>query len=252
MSSKFTLATVALTVTLLSGCASQQETSGAPTLKHNDPLESFNRAMWTVNYDYLDPYLLRPAAIGYVTYVPYPVRKGLSNFLANLNEPSNALNNLLMGKGAVAIDHFNRFWINSTFGLFGLIDIASYAGLTKYDNKTFSDAIGHYGVPNGPYVMLPAVGPKTVRNSGELVDRLYLPLSYLNIWMGLGKWALEGLDSRATLVSQEALLKNSPDPYALVKEGYLQQEDFRADIKTDTQHDKKTEDYLDKYMDENF
>jgi phospholipid-binding lipoprotein MlaA len=143
---------------VVAGCSSAPDEK-AGNSKVNDPLEGFNRTMWSLNMDYLDPYVIRPAAIAYVNYVPVPLRKGLSNVFSNLDEPANMINNLLMGNGRKAADHFNRFWINTTFGLFGIIDIASAAGIEKRDDKSFGDAIGHYGVGNGPYVMIPAVGP---------------------------------------------------------------------------------------------
>ncbi len=119
-----------------------------------DPFEGFNRAMFTFNYDYLDPYLVRPVSLAYVNYTPVPIRSGVSNFLANLDEPFSAVNNVVMGNGSKALDHFNRFWINSTLGLLGFIDIASAAGIDKHDKKEFGDAIGHYGVGTGPYFMV--------------------------------------------------------------------------------------------------
>lgn len=74
-----------------------------------DPLEGFNRTMWEINYEYLDPYLVRPVSIAYVEYTPVPIRSGIANFLSNLDEPSSMVNNLLMGNGSKAVDHFNRF-----------------------------------------------------------------------------------------------------------------------------------------------
>lgn len=244
-------------VLVLSGCAGTPQESDdaeynveAESAHVNDPFEGFNRTMWTINYDYLDPYIVRPVSLAYVGYVPSPLRKGIANFLGNLDEPSSMINNLLMGNGEKAVDHFNRFWINSTFGLLGLIDIASAAGITDHNEKTFGDAVGHYGVGNGPYVMVPGYGPWTVRETGDVVDGMYVPLSYLNIWAGLGKWALEGLESRAAVVSQEAMLHNSPDPYALVREAYIQHQDFKAEIEVEDQYDAEEEAYLDEYLDE--
>ena len=215
----------------------------------NDPFEGFNRTMWDINYEYLDPYLVRPVSLAYVNYTPVPVRTGISNFLANLDEPASMVNNLIMGNGEKALDHFNRFWINTTFGLVGLIDIASEAGITKYDDKSFSDAIGHYGVGNGPYFMIPGYGPVTTREVTEQVDGLYLPLSLLNFWAGLGKWALEGMESRAQLVSQEALLEDSPDPYALTRDIYIQRRDFKAEIEPE-EVDLEEEDLIDGYLED--
>lgn len=218
----------------------------------SDPFESFNRAMWDINYDYLDPYLVRPVSVAYVEYVPHPIRLGIINVLANLDEPSSMVNNLVMGNGEQAVNHFNRFWINTTFGLVGLIDIASEAGIPKNDDKAFSDALGHYGVGNGPYLMLPGYGPYTVREVTDTVDGMYVPLSYLNVWAGLGKWALEGMEKRVQLIPQEGQLKTSPDPYALSREVFLQRQDFKAEINTTTEIDEDEEAYLDEYLDEEF
>lgn len=236
---------------ILVGCSSAPDDAAGADPDVNDPLEGFNRAMWTVNYDYLDPYVVRPVSLAYVDYVPSPVRTGLSNFLSNLDEPASMINNLLMGNGKKALDHFNRFWLNSTFGLLGLIDIASEAGISKHEEKAFSDAVGHYGVGNGPYVMAPGYGPLTVRETTDLVDSTYVPLSYLNIWASIGKWAIEGMESRAELVSQEAMLENSPDPYALTREVYLQRRDFKAEIEQ-PEYNQEEEEYLDDYLDEGF
>ncbi|CAM3589784.1 VacJ family lipoprotein [Vibrio sp. Of14-4] len=239
-------------VMFLMGCASAPQDSAHGESEVNDPIEGFNRSMWAVNYDYLDPYFVRPVSLAYVNYVPDPVRQGIANFLSNLDEPASVINNLVMGNGHKAIDHFNRFWINSTFGLLGLIDVASAAGITHHNNKSFGDAVGHYGVGNGPYVMVPGYGPWTVRESADLVDSTYVPLSLLNIWAGLGKWALEGMETRAALVSQEAMLENSPDPYALTRDAYLQNQDFNAEIEKPEQFDAEEEAYLDDYLDEDF
>lgn len=241
----------------LSGCASapkdqEGQADGTSTETDHydgDPFESFNRSMWTLNYEYLDPYLVRPVSLAYVEYTPSPVRVGVANFLSNLDEPSSMVNNIIMGNGQRAVEHFNRFWINSTFGLLGLIDIATAAGITKHDDKAFSDAIGHYGVGNGPFLMLPGYGPYTVREVTDTVDGMYVPLVYLNFWAGLGKWALEGMEKRALLVNQEAQLNSSPDPYALTRGVYLQRQAFKAEINKDGV-DEEEEALLDQYLEE--
>ncbi|MGD8233603.1 MlaA family lipoprotein [Vibrio sp. TRT 1302] len=238
-------------VLALSGCASAppDDEQGLNQQQVYDPIEGFNRSMWTINYDYLDPYFVRPVSLAYVNYVPTPIRSGIRNFLGNLDEPSSMINNLLMGNGSKALDHFNRFWINTTFGLAGLIDIASEAGITDHNEKAFSDAVGHYGVGNGPYVMVPGYGPWTVREATDVVDGMYVPLSFLNIWAGLGKWALEGMETRAVLVNQEVLLDNSPDPYALTRDAYIQRQNFKAEVVTDD-YDEDQEAFLDEYLEE--
>ncbi|MCE0494582.1 MlaA family lipoprotein [Vibrio salinus] len=216
--------------------------------KINDPLESLNRKTWSLNYDVLDPYIIKPVSLAYVGYVPHPIRLAISNVFSNLDEPASFVNNLLMGNFKVAVNHFNRFWINSTFGLFGLLDIASAAGIEKEGQTAFGDALGHYGVGNGPYMMLPGAGPYTPREATDLVDYTYAPLSYLNIWASIGKFVFEGMETRAALANQEAMLKNSPDPYSLVRGIYYQRQDFKADIQDD-KFDEKQEEMLDDYLD---
>ncbi|CAH0540751.1 MlaA family lipoprotein [Vibrio marisflavi] len=250
-----------LFVFTLSGCASgpdeksedstnQQAASGSHV---SDPLEGFNREMWDINYNYLDPYIVRPVSLAYVHHVPSPIRTGISNFLSNLDEPSSMINSLLMGNGKQALAHFNRFWINSTIGLLGLIDIAGEAGITNYGDRSFGDVVGHYGVGNGPYVMVPGYGPWTVRESADYADDLYAPLSLLNIWAAVGKWALQGMESRAALVSQEPMINNSPDPYALTRDMYIQHQNFKAEVTPPQTKDTSDDDALiDEYMDSGF
>ncbi|GEM74366.1 MlaA family lipoprotein [Vibrio sagamiensis] len=257
MQRKFTSFLLLFLVVGLVGCSSapQQVTDAEGnviTSNVYDPFEDFNRTMWDLNYNYLDPYFVRPIALTYVDYTPVPIRAGIANFLSNLDEPSSIVNNLLMGNGERAVDHFNRFWINSTFGLLGLIDIATAAGITKNDNKAFGDAVGHYGVGNGPYLMLPGYGPYTLRKTTDTVDGMYVPLSYLNIWTGLGKWVFEGLEKRALVVPQEAQLRSSPDPYILTRDAYLQRQDFKAEIESLDEEDAEEEAYLDEYLEEEF
>ena len=242
----FRLMAIFVSGVILAGCSSKpaEEKTGV-----YDPLEGVNRKMWALNYDYLDPYIVKPAAVAYVTYVPTPVRHGMSNFFSNLSEPASVVNNLIMGNGRKAADHVNRFWLNSTFGLFGIMDIASSAGITEHGDKGFDDALGHYGVGNGAYVMLPGAGPYTVRNAAGLVDSAYFPLSYLNIWASAGKFVVQGLEGRASLLGQESMLENSPDPYVLTREVYLQRQDYKAEIQAE-EYDAAEEEMLDDYLDE--
>ncbi|KLV06037.1 ABC transporter [Photobacterium aquae] len=216
-----------------------------------DPFENFNRVMWSINYDYLDPYIARPVSIAYMDYVPSFVRTGIKNFLANLDEPASMINSAVMLEGEQAVAHFNRFWINSTFGVAGLIDIASAADIRKPNDREFGDTMGRYGVPNGPYFMVPMYGPITLREgAGDMVDDLYFPLDLLTFWQSLGKWAFEGMESRAALVPQEALLKDSPDPYIFTRDAYIQNKNFSATGGVVSEDTVEEDTYLDDYLDE--
>lgn len=208
--------------------------------------------MWDFNYEVLDPYLVRPVSLGYVNYTPSFMRTGISNFLSHLDEPSSALNNLLMGNGQLAFNHFNRFWINTTFGVLGLYDAASQGGIAKMDSRAFSDVVGHYGVGSGWYFMFPGYGPWTLREVGDFADDLYPPLSFLNIWASFGKWVFEGMESRAALVPQEEILENSPDSYSLTRDAYLQRRDYKAMVTDNETVDEEEEDFLDDYLEDEF
>ncbi|CAM2795280.1 VacJ family lipoprotein [Vibrio rarus] len=243
-----------LLVTLMAGCAShpqQQSASSAPSTA-NDPFASFNRVMWDFNSEILDPYLVRPVSLTYTGYTPRFIRTGISNFLANLDEPASVINNALMGNGSLALVHLNRFWINTTFGVAGLYDAAAQGGIAKQDDRAFSDVLGKWGVGNGWYFMFPAYGPWTLREAGDFADDLYPPLSYLNVWASLGKWFFEGMETRSALVAQESAIKNSPDPYVLTRDVFLQRRDYKAQITDNEAVDEEQEDYLDDYLDDDF
>ena len=228
----------------------EQEESGSHSDVY-DPLEGFNRAMWDLNYNYLDPYIARPVSLAYVDYVPSPLRTGLSNFFANLDEPASMVNSLIMQNPKDAVTHFNRFWINTVFGLAGVIDIATAADITTPGDRAFGDSLGYYGVGNGPYFMVPFYGPVTLREGvGDTADGLYLPLSLLTFWQSLGKWALEGMEDRAALVSQEALLEASPDPYVFTRDAYIQHKNFKASGGEVSEEEPVDEEYLDDFLDE--
>ncbi|AHF76356.1 Putative surface lipoprotein [Sodalis praecaptivus] len=224
----FRLSGVAFASVLLLGCATHQNQDDQG---RSDPLEGFNRSMFNFNYNVLDPYVVRPAAVAWRDYVPKPARNGLSNFFTNLEEPATMVNYFVEGKPYKAMVHFNRFFLNTLLGMGGLIDVASMANpkLAKEEPRRFGSTLGHYGVGYGPYVQLPGYGSFTPREDvGGLVDDLYPLLSYLTWWMSAGKWALEGLETRAQLLDSDGLLRNSQDPYAMVRAAYFQRHDFLA------------------------
>ncbi|TCP97245.1 phospholipid-binding lipoprotein MlaA [Cricetibacter osteomyelitidis] len=220
--------TALLTAGVLTGCATTDPETGV----RNDPLEGFNRSMWNFNYNYLDPYLLKPVAKGWKNYVPSPVTAGLVNVANNLDEPVSFVNRLIEGEGKKAMVHFNRFWINSVFGLGGLIDWASYDDRLKIDGeRTFGDTLASYGVEQGAYIMLPAYGATTpTQLTGSVVDMAYTYPFW--DWVGgpwsLVKYGVQAVDSRAKAMDKEALLEQAQDPYITFREAYFQNLDFRA------------------------
>ncbi len=219
---KTKLITAALVLSLaLSGCSTIDEQTG----ERKDPLEGFNRTMWDFNYKVVDPYVLKPVAKGWRDYVPTPVSKGLVNVANNLDEPVSFVNRLLEGEGKKAIVHFNRFWINSVFGLGGLIDWASYSDPLKIEsNRTLGDMLGSYGVEPGFYVMLPAYGPTTPRQAvGSAFDLGWI----IGPW-SLVKTVVQAVDGRAKAIDKEALLDQAQDPYVTFREAYYQNLEYRA------------------------
>lgn len=156
--------------------------------------------MWIINYDYLDFYVVCLVFLFYVGYVFKFVCSGIVNFFFNLDEFVSMVNNLLMGNGIKVVDYFNCFWINISFGLFGLIDIVFEVGIKKYDDKVFSDVVGYYGVGNGFYLMVLGYGFYMVCEVIDVVDGMYFLFVYFNIWVGVGKWVFEGMEMCVVLV----------------------------------------------------
>ncbi|GAB2925280.1 MlaA family lipoprotein [Rheinheimera gaetbuli] len=214
---------------LLSGCASKPAPEPA-TVRYvdtRDPLETLNRPLWDFNYDILDKYLLRPATVGYMTVVPKPARKGLVNAVNNLGEPASFINASLQAKPSSAAMSAGRFLVNSTLGIFGLFDVASKIGLAERQ-EDFNQTMAVWGLGHGAYLMLPALGPSTVRGTaGGVVDSLYFPLGLLTTPLTLTRAAISALDAREQLMSLEQMLDESLDPYAFIKESYFQRELFK-------------------------
>ena len=146
---------------VLSGCASTNP---------KDPFEKFNRTMFTFN-DTVDRVALKPAATVYKNYTPTFFQTGVNNFFGNLSDLWSSVNNLAQGKGQDGANDFARFAINSTFGLGGVLDLASSRGLKKH-NEDLGQTLGYWGIPSGPYLMLPLLGPSTVRDTAALPGRL--------------------------------------------------------------------------------
>ncbi|MBE0367450.1 VacJ family lipoprotein [Pseudoalteromonas sp. MMG013] len=209
-----------IALTILSGCTSVPEEKK----DERDPLQSINRPIYDFNMDVLDTYILRPAAQGYLAVTPTPVRAGLVNFTTNIAAPIDAVNAGLQGKPGDMGVNVARFLINSTVGVLGIFDVASNFGL-EHKDEDFGQTLGVWGVGDGAYVMLPAMGPSTVRNVvGDVVDKVVLPEIALTTPQTLLIFALRAVEARASLMAQESLLKESLDPYVFMKDIYFQRQ----------------------------
>lgn len=224
--SRLRMGLAALMVLALSGCATVPSEDRHP----DDPWESYNRVVFEINDDF-DQSLLRPAAVQY-RRLPQPVQTGVGNFFSNLNDFTVLFNNLLQGNLENAASDTGRIMFNTTFGLLGLIDVASPMGFEK-NNEDFGQTLGAWGVARGPYLQLPLLGPSTARDApARLVDGYTSPLYHTNLrtdhtgwWVGVV--ALDVVDMRAGLIPTERMLAQiSDDRYIAMREAYLQRRDF--------------------------
>ncbi|NOQ81061.1 MAG: VacJ family lipoprotein [Methylophaga sp.] len=203
-------------IVLLSGCAT---TSGDA----NDPLEGYNRAMYSFN-DTLDRVIIKPAAQGYDAVLPDPIQKGVSNFFSNLNEITVILNDLLQLKFGQAFHDTGRFVLNSTVGFAGIFDVAGYAGYEQHD-EDFGQTLGVWGVEPGAYIVLPFFGPRNVRDSFGLVADIYTdPVTYVDDTGARNALvALQVIDQRANLLGVQNVLEEAAlDKYSYVRDAYIQ------------------------------
>jgi phospholipid-binding lipoprotein MlaA len=202
--------------------------SGCVTLPPNsprspqDPWESWNRGVYRVNVK-LDRAIAKPVTRAYVKVVPRPLRTGVSNFFANLNTPTVLINDALQGKFLAAATDLGRFVLNSTVGLGGLLDPATAAGLDKND-EDFGQTLGKWGVHSGPFVELPVLGPSDLRDApARVVDAYTNPQAYVhNIVIKYPLYGLYLIDTREGLLSLDDTIQHAYDPYAFVRDAYLQ------------------------------
>ncbi|MFT6987283.1 MAG: phospholipid-binding lipoprotein MlaA [Psychromonas sp.] len=221
---------------LLPCISSAQMVNGDPQYQMSDPLEPANRLIWDFNYKILDTYIYRPVTQNYVDWVPTGGRKAINNFVLNFEEPSTLVNHLIQLEFKYSVQSLFRFSVNSTFGILGLFDLAEDMGVARRP-ESFSNVLGRWSVPNGPYLMLPVMGPRSTRKLvGSFVDGLYFPSSYFTLWQSVTLYGLDGLDKRESLLGQEVLLEQSLDPYIFVKEAYIQYEAFKFYSNSDNQN----------------
>ncbi len=200
-------------------------TSKAGNSVNIDSLENFNRNIYSFNVG-LDKYFLKPIAKGYKAVTPEFVDTSVTNFFSNLGDVGNVVNNLLQFKVKDALNDTERFVFNTAFGFAGLLDIASAAGLEKH-NEDFGQTLARWGVVSGPYIMLPFLGPSTIRDAGAkfTVDRLTDVTNYSDD--SLYYFALELIDKRADLLNEEKAFENiSNDQYIAIRDAWLQRRDY--------------------------
>ncbi len=237
-------------VFLLSACSSTPTTDNEVS-DPKDPIESINRPLWTFTWEYADKYVLRPTSLAYVEHVNADVRSGLFNMAMNLNEPSTIINSLLQGEFTDAAKSTGRFVLNSTVGLLGIFDPASDFGWDRNEEE-FGEVLGSYGVGDGPYLVVPILGPSSVREEvGDYVDKYYWPLAVLDFWPNLLRAGVIGLEQRAALVEQEQLINDSLDSYEFVKNAYFQNMRYKVyDGDPPLELDDESDEELEAFMDE--
>ena len=203
----------------LSGCVTLPPGHTPPP---QDPWESWNRGVYKVN-DSIDRAVVKPLARGYVKVVPSPARTGVSNFFSNLHTPTTMVNDALQGKFGAAASDLARFVVNTTIGVGGLLDPATSMGLDKND-EDFGQTLGHYGVKPGPFIELPILGPSDARDApAKAVDIFTGPTHYIkNTSVSYGLYGLQALDTRAALLPLDTTLQKVFDPYAFIRDAYLQ------------------------------
>ena len=233
------LAAMVLSLALaLSACASRPPASDPDAVadfeQTNDPLEPTNRVLYVIN-DGLDTMLVRPLAIAYDGVLPQFARTGIHNFLNNLNTPVRLANDIMQAKPRRAGDTLMRMLINTTIGVGGLFDVATGWGYPDHASD-FGQTLAVWGVPEGPYLFLPLLGPSSPRDAtGLATDVVIDPLTWVghgNIILGLGyvRYGLTAIDQRSRLLGDLDKVKESAlDPYATFRSLYRQYRQSKLD-----------------------
>jgi len=207
---------IIITAVGMTGCTSTRANNPA------DPLEPVNRGIYKFN-DVVDKNVVKPVARGYKAVMPTTARIMVSNFFSNLDDVVVTANDLLQFKVSQGISDGMRFFVNTTFGIFGLFDVATPGGLKKHD-EDFGQTLGKWGIGNGPYLVLPILGPSTLRDSvGLYADGYPSPIYQMkNMRARAQAYMIRGLNRRAELLDQEKVLDEAMlDPYEFVRDAYL-------------------------------
>lgn len=189
----------------------------------NDPFEELNRKTYEFN-EKLDSKILKPTAQAY-SKLPPPVKKGVTNFFNNLEEVDTSVNQLLQGKPKKSINDITRFVINSTIGIAGLFDVATKMGLERHE-EDFGQTLAVWGVGEGPYIMLPVLGPSTLRDTLSRPVSSFLSVTFhmTETDVNIALKSVDALETRERLLEVESLI--SGDRYSFVKDAYNQSVDY--------------------------
>ncbi len=213
-------------IALLGGCAT---VPGQDRLAEKDPLEKVNRGIWAVDMA-ADKVVVKPVSQAYRAVAPRPVRQGITNFFANLTEPWSFINNVLQGKPKRAADNLGRFVINSTVGVAGLFDHASKVGI-RPANEDLGQTLAIWGFNGGPYLVLPLLGPSTMRDAvgagvAAYGDPINIAINHadVSVWAKRGYRVAQIISARSDLTESggDAFLESSLDPYAAARSAFLQ------------------------------
>jgi phospholipid-binding lipoprotein MlaA len=211
----------ALSVTAFAQATAPQDR--APAVRSpSDPLEPFNRAVFSFN-DALDRHLLEPVARGYQKVVPELARAGVSNFFGNFADAWSAINQLLQGKGQAAGEMTIRVAANTLFGIGGLFDVAIEAGIER-QSEDFGQTLGRWGLPAGPYLVWPLLGPSTLRDTvGRPLDLAWSPSAAIHdSGAGIALSTLGVIDTRANLLGASKVLDGiALDKYTFIRDAYI-------------------------------
>jgi phospholipid-binding lipoprotein MlaA len=205
-----------LIAAMLGGCNTD------PTVNKDDDFEGMNRAFYKFN-DALDKHIIKPVAEEYVKVTPQIIRTGVTNFFYNMDSPNVILNDILQGKLKQAWDDTGRFITNSTIGVGGLFDPASGSGLIRHE-EDLGQTFGKWGMGEIDYLVIPLVGPNSVRDAPDLVTSALLsPLYYASFVVTFPLGALNAINTRANLLDASRIVEEAAlDPYSFVREAYRQ------------------------------
>lgn len=211
------IAGLAFASALLSGCAT------GPAANPHDPIEPFNRGVYKFN-DTVDRAVVRPAATVYRDVLPSPIRTGVSNFFYNLQDAWSVVNNTLQLKPEQAGNSLMRFGVNTVFGLGGVLDIASEMRIER-STEDFGQTLGRWGINTGPYLVLPLLGPSTLRDTLAMpIDTKGSPASHIdNVTTRNSVTALNLLNQRSRLLQASEMLDQvALDPYTFTRDAFMQ------------------------------